>query len=197
MRHAAVAGGGEGELSRLRLEIGDQLLERRRRQRRMHHDDMRHGGGEADRREVVRRVIRQVGEKTRRDRVDRNVAHHDGVAIRRRLRHMARGDGAGRAGPVVDHDRLAEQLGEPGLQDARHYIGAAARRKAHHHAHGLRRIVLRARRGGREHEQCADQLHRGSFTKLASEMPSASACKRVASAAASRWATPSTSAARA
>src|SRR5581483_5263300 len=68
-------------------------------------------------------------------------------AVGRRFRdHLDRDHGA-RTRLVLDHDRLAEQLLEAGLHDARHRIRAAARREADDHPDRVLRIG--ARRAGR------------------------------------------------
>jgi len=97
--------------------------------------------------------------KRGRDRVYRNVAHHDRVAVGWRLRHLPRRDRSGCARPVVDHDRLAEKLRHARRKNARHYVGAAARREPHHHAHRPVRIILRSRAEGDRNRQEEELPH--------------------------------------
>jgi hypothetical protein len=88
------------------------------------------------------------------------VAHHDGVAVGRRLRHLPGGHGAGRAWPVLDHHRLAEKLGHARREDARHHVGAAAGREAHDHADRLAGIVLRLRGACEQQRPEKESSHR-------------------------------------
>ena len=60
-----------------------------------------------------------------RQRMARGAGDHDGVAVRRGLRHEVAAEHAGGAGLVVDHDRLTQRLGNFLGDDARH----AARRR--------------------------------------------------------------------
>ena len=69
----------------------------------------------------------------------------DRVAVRRRLRHVVGCDDARRAGLVLHHHRLAEQLAELRRDEPRVRIDRAARRIADDEADRLRRERLRGR----------------------------------------------------
>ena len=72
------------------------------------------------------------------DRVGRDVADEQRVAVGRRLRRRLERDVAVRAGPVLDHEALAERLGELLRDDARDDVGGAARAVGHEDPHRLR-----------------------------------------------------------
>ena len=82
------------------------------------------------------------------------------VAVRRRLRDLAGRHGAGCARPVLDHDRLAEQLRHARRQDARNDVGAAARREADHHPNRFAGIVLRMDDTAEKREEQQSFSHR-------------------------------------
>ena len=86
----------------------------------------------------------QLREHRRVDRDGADVAEEDGVAVGRGLRRRVQADVARGAGAVLDHDLLAEQLGQARLQDAADEVRRAAGRERHDHAHRLVG-VLRAR----------------------------------------------------
>ena len=71
------------------------------------HDDVRHDHDERDRREVLDRVEAELHE-VRRDRLRGVGGDEQRVAVGRRLRGHVGGDRVRRAGPVLDHERLAE-----------------------------------------------------------------------------------------
>ena len=163
VRHAAVPRRRKGQL-RFAFQELDEFLQVLGMNRWMHSHEVRHRGGDGHRREILDHVVRQIGEQRRRDRVHRHVAHHDRVAIGRRFGDLSRGHGAGRARPVLDHDRLAEELRHARRQDARHDVGAAARRKADHHANRLVRVArnlsLGLRRPGEQRQEEKNFSHR-------------------------------------
>src|SRR5262245_13387383 len=80
------------------------------------------------------------------------------VAVRIAFRHLRGADGAGGAGLVLDHDRLAESARHSLSDQPRHGVDTAAGREACDDLDRTRRIVLRVRRersgpgGGRQHE---------------------------------------------
>ena len=59
------------------------------------------------------------------------------VAVGRALRHVLGGDARAGAGPVVDHDRLAERAASGSGKRARHEVRRAAGREAHDQADRL------------------------------------------------------------
>ena len=104
-------------------------------------------------------------EQHRRDRIGRDVADHQRVAVGLRSRHFLDGEDAERARLVLDHELLAEAVFHLVAEQARRDVGAAARRIRHEDLHRLRRIfVLRQRRPAdgerqrRQQQQC-QSLH--------------------------------------
>jgi hypothetical protein len=83
--------------------------------------------------------------------------HEQRVAVGGRLRDHDGSDAGACAGPVVDHDRLAEQLGHFVREDAGGEVGDAAAGKTDHQSHrsvGVGRLRRRARAGdGRDKQQ--------------------------------------------
>jgi hypothetical protein len=98
----------------------DQLGERTGGKARMHHDQVRGRGDDADRVEVLARIVAEVLDEAGR-RPNRRAGHHQQrVAVGRGLRDRAGRDRAAGAAAVVDDDLLAE--------DFAHLVGDAARR---------------------------------------------------------------------
>ena len=102
--------GAEIEFARVLLRHGDEVAHRLGRERRIGQQHNRHGADQADRREVLARVEPGVNVEARIDRDRSGVTEQQRVAVRRRLRDDARADGSAAAGPVVDHDLLAERF---------------------------------------------------------------------------------------
>ena len=122
-----------------------------RRHRRMHQHDQRAGRDQADRREILARVVADIGIERRIDRERAGAAEHERVAVGRGLRDRARRDRAAGAAAVLDHDLLAERLAHLLGDDARHHVVAAAGRVGHDQRDRPVGIVLRrGRRCGRE-----------------------------------------------
>jgi hypothetical protein len=90
------------------------------------------------------RMVSWPGEDVLVDRVGRDVADQQRVAVRRGLRRGLEGDVAVRARPVLHDEALAERLGELRRDDARDDVGGAARPVGHQDPHRLCRVVLRA-----------------------------------------------------
>ena len=137
----AVAAGRHVQLARVGLGITDQVGHGIDLQRfglgRVHHQHVGHTGHQRDRREVLDRVIGQLGIERGIDAMRAHGAHQQGVAVGCRLGHLGRADVAASAGLVVDQEGLAKGLAEFGRQRARQDVGGAARGKGHHDAHGL------------------------------------------------------------
>src|SRR5262249_56168254 len=74
-----------------------------------------------------------------------------GAAVGGRPPHRLGADIGAGPRPVLDHELLAEPLGEPLTHHARDEVGVAGRRERHDHPHRPRRIGLRPgdARGGR------------------------------------------------
>jgi hypothetical protein len=108
MREAATAAGGVGQFSRLRLCERDEFLHSLRRDFRVDDQHERVLHHQADRRKVLFRVIRQGAVQALIDGKRGARRHQQRVAVGRRLGDILRGDLRGRAGPVLDDERLAE-----------------------------------------------------------------------------------------
>src|SRR5262249_5706307 len=117
------------------------------------------GGGrdQADRSEILARIVADVVEEVRPAREVRRIGEQQRVAVGRALGELPRRDRAGgTAAAIFHHYRLAERLGEVGGDRAAHDVVGAARRKRHHQGDGAIGVVG----GGRRRE--ADRGERRS-----------------------------------
>ena len=112
----------------------------------MRHQHDRCRGDEADRREVLARIVARTGVEAGIDRRRAGMRHGDRVAVRRGLGGDAHPEHARRAAAVVDDDLLAETGAELVGDDARNRVDAAARRERHDHGDRPRRILVLRRR---------------------------------------------------
>ena len=151
MDAAADARGRIIQLAGIALGERDQLGDRFRRNGGVHQHDQRAGRDQADRREILARVVADIRIERRIDRVRAGAAEAERVAVGRGLRDLARRDRAARAALVLDHDLLAERLAHLLGDDARHHVVAAAGRIRDDQRDRPRRIVLRG--GARRCEQ--------------------------------------------
>jgi hypothetical protein len=150
MSAAADAGRAVGKRARLCFRGGDQVPHRRDARGGRNDEQHRLRAERRDLDQVLARVVGQVGIQRRVDRVARGVDEQQ-VAVGRRPRHGDRGDRAAGARAVLDHHRLAPELGELAADGAGDDVGHAPGREGDHHAHRLRRKRLRGRaRGERE-----------------------------------------------
>ena len=129
------------------LRQPDQVRHRVDRQRRIDHQHERHAREERDRREVLARIVGKVLAHGDVDREHRARRHHDGVAVRRRVRDRRGRRHAAAARPVLHHERLAQALLEPLAQHAGEQAGHPAGRKRHDEGDRPVRVVGRLRRG--------------------------------------------------
>jgi hypothetical protein len=90
-------------------------------------------------------------------RIGRDRAEADGVAIGRGLGHGVHADVAARAAAVVDEHRLAELFRHLLAHGARHQVGGAAGRVGHDEADRLGRKVRRVREEGRGEQRDGDR----------------------------------------
>ncbi len=144
------AGAGRPVRDRRRRLLADldQLGERTGGKARMHHDQVRGRGDDADRVEVLARIVAEVLHEAGR-RPDRRAGHHQQrVAVGRGLRDRAGRDRAAGAAAVVDDDLLAEDFAHLVGDAARRGAGAAAGRERNHQGDRPRGIALRGRRPG-------------------------------------------------
>ena len=129
-----------GSLLRQRDQFGD----RTRRHRRMHQHDIAARCDQSDRREILARVVADIGIERRVDR-ERARGDQERVAVGLGLGDLARRDGAAGAAAVLDHDGLAEARAHPLGDDARDHVVAAAGRVGHDQRDRTGRIVRRLR----------------------------------------------------
>jgi hypothetical protein len=148
MRRRADAGGGIVELARPGLGQRHQLGEGLRLDRWMDHQHERHGRQQRDRRKVaaeVERALRQRG-------VDGvgGAREQQRIAVGRRARDRLRRDRPARARARLDHDLLAQHLGDLGAEQPRRDVGAGP----DDHADEAAGIVLRGGvAGGKQRER--------------------------------------------
>ena len=97
---------------------------------RIHHQHLRRNAEQADRREILHRVVAHLGD--RRERRDgRRRRPQEGVAVRRRAGDRLGRDAAVAADAVLDDELLAERLAEPAAREPRHDVDVAAGRERH------------------------------------------------------------------
>ena len=128
--------------------IGDEGAEIRRRQVGPRHQHLRRHHQHRDRRELLERVLVEIGIEARIDR-DGVADDQQRVAVRRRIGDKDRAGGIACAGLVLDDDRLGPDRAQSFGEDARDRIDRTAGRRRHdqpHRARGkLRRVFgLRA-----------------------------------------------------
>ena len=111
VRRAALAAGAVVEPLRMRLRVGQQVAERLERRGGRNGDQHRGKDTHRDRRERARVIPREFLEHVRQDRIG-VVVRQQGVAVRCGAGDELGADAAGRAGLVLDVERLAHLLGE-------------------------------------------------------------------------------------
>ena len=143
---------------------------------RMHQHDIAARRDQADRREILARVVADVGIERR---VDRKRARRDQkrVAVGRGLGDLARRDGAAGAAAVLDHDGLAEPRAHPLGDDARDHVVAAAGRVGHDQRDRARRIVGGAIRRAGAIRMTAASAARSMATVIAPWRRTSSRCR--------------------
>ena len=113
----------------------------------MRGDDHRRGADQHDRREILQRIERQIGQEARIGAV--GVEHqHERGAVRRRRDGGLRADRAGRAAAVLDQDRRFQVPLEHRLDAPRDQVGGAARRERNDDAQRFSAARPGRRRGG-------------------------------------------------
>ena len=121
-----------------------------------------------DRREVTHRVVRQAGKETDVHRVRPERAHHQRIAIGRRLGHHVRADVAAGAGAILDQHRLAPVLTHPRADQASVEIGNASGGERYDDPDGLRRIRLPVRERAGEQQNGREAPPHASLLGLCS-----------------------------
>ena len=123
------------------LRIGDELLQVRNRQilaRDQHHRLL---GNQHDGSKIGHKVVERILVERLIDGIG-SAAEHELIAVRRRLRHPGRPHHSAGAADVLDHNLLAQDLGEARGKDPPEHIRAPTGRKADDHAHGTGRPAL-------------------------------------------------------
>ena len=144
MRGQAVAGGGKIEFARIGLGERDQLAHGFRRQRRVDHQDIGLRSDQADRGKIRFRVEIDFLVERRVGGEDGVVAVEQRVAVGRRMGDGLRCDVAAGPRPVIDDERLAEDLLELAAEDAPEHVACPARREGDDKGNRPRGIVRRA-----------------------------------------------------
>src|SRR5450759_3164678 len=132
-----------------------ELLERLRRHRRMDRQQIAHGADQSDGREVLVRIIVELGVQQWAQGNHRR-GEHDRVTIRRRFRSDLQANVTARAWPGVGHYGLPDLLGEFRRDQPADDVGRATGRKRHDHADWLRWInrLCKRRRVDRKERRC-------------------------------------------
>ena len=140
--------GSEGELSRIRLGIGNQLSDGIDRRRNAHRDTGYRRDRGDDGRKVGARINRRVLRQQRGKHHVRPDSKQDGIPVGRRLHDIAIADRARGTGPVIDDHRLPEKSAELGAEKTTHEVGAAAGWLRNDHPDRLGGIGLRSHATG-------------------------------------------------
>ena len=122
---------GVRELAGLLLGERDQLGNRVRRHVDVDHQGLGDRNHQAERLEILLRVVGQVGKHQRIDRHGAVVRDQERVAVGRSLLHGFRADPHRGARAVLDHDGLAPLRLQLFADDARAQVDGAARRRRH------------------------------------------------------------------
>ena len=147
LAHEVMEGAGAARTvaQRLRLRELDEIGDGVDRQRRVDHEHEGHVANERDENEILSRIIGQLLVERRIHRHGPAGRHHDGVAIGRALRDLDRGCHRAGAGAVLDHERLAEAVGELLADQSPEDVGAAAGGERHDEI-DLMAGIIRSRR---------------------------------------------------
>jgi len=150
-RHVDLAGVGLG--------IGDEFGGRPRRHRGVDFQDHGHAQEARNRRDVVDKIVAELLEQRRVDRIDR-IDEEQRVAVCWRAHYGLGPNIVAAARPVLDDELLAEPLRQPAGDQARRDIGRRAGGRGDDHAHGARGIGLRP----------ADPRHHWKHSSAGSQM---------------------------
>ena len=175
---AAIAARAVVELSGAGLGQRYQLFHIAGIDRRMHHQNIGHARHPRHRREAFDGVIRQSRVERRIDSQRANMAHQQGVTVRRCLGRLVGTQAAASAGYVVDDDSLPPGFGQFLSDRTGQDVGAAARGKGHDKANrfagvnrsrsrrlGGLRMCQRCGQGQGSQQQLGGQLFQGRFRK--------------------------------
>ena len=170
MRHRTDAGMGRVELVRVGLGVADELLEVGGRQAVAGHKNDRLRVDQANRLEILQRLVGEVRHQGDRRGVRSNVAEAQRVAVRCGARDAGGAGRAAGAADILDHELLSESLRENVRHDAPGDIGGAAGGERHDQGAGTRRIALRLGGGdaGQHGSETASRSFFIQFPSLAS-----------------------------
>ena len=129
--HRAGAGRAVGQLARIGLGVGDELLERLRRHRGVNDDRGGRDREQRDRHKVLDRIVRHLRHGHRVEHHRAGAAENERVAVGRRARDLGGRDGAGGAALVLDVDGAEQVLHPVGPLPADHVVHAAGRERHH------------------------------------------------------------------
>lgn len=126
----------------------------------MDHQEIRHRDQQRHRREIPFRVVAELLEDVRIDRVRADVAHEEGLAVGGSSQQLLDTDLPAAAGAALDDDRLAERIAHLRADLPRQNVRKAAR-KRHDEAQRLRGKALRRERQRKapHREQGEQRLH--------------------------------------
>jgi hypothetical protein len=154
------AGAGAGraivDLAGIGLGVGEELLERLPRRISSHHDTERVTTDADDVGEIRARIESRLGHEGKAEDGDRDLCDRVAIGLCGRG-HLARGERARAARPVLDDDRLPEMLFGRGRERAHADVGGAAGGPRHDEGDRPHRKILRLRgaepcgQSGREH----------------------------------------------
>ena len=131
------------------LHQGNQFTDGVNRQILVHQQQRRRRSDQADRGEILARIVADILVKVRAGRQGRGIAQDDRVAVRRCVGDLAGADGAAAAGiATFDDDLLAERDTHLIGDRARHDVVGAARRQRNDQRDRPVRIVVRRDRAG-------------------------------------------------
>ncbi len=145
MHRRADAGRCDIDLARIGFRIGDEFGKCAGRERRIDQKHHRQPDQSGDRGDIAKKIEIEFFVERCIDGVGRD-HRQQRVAVRRRAHHGLRGDIAAGAGAALDHERLAQALGEPLPDQSRHQIRRAAAAEAFDDTHRPRRIIGRVSR---------------------------------------------------
>jgi hypothetical protein len=140
------AGAGAGraivDLAGVGLGVGEELLERLPRRISSHHDTERVTADTDDVGEIRARIESRLGHEGKAEDGDRDLRDRVAIGLCGRG-HLARGERAGAARPVLDDDRLPDMLFGRGRERAHADVGGTTSGPRHDEVDGPRRKILR------------------------------------------------------
>ena len=161
------------------LRLRDELLQIGGREVLACHDQDRGSRHQADRLEVLGRIVFEIGIERGRGAVRAHVPHHDRVAVGLCLRAARDAGGAAGAGDVLDDELLTERLGIILADDAGDDVRRPARGKRHDDRDRAGRIGLgacgRSRQCQRGCESRNESFHGFSCSRTAPSRAGAAA----------------------